>query len=138
MKTVDRAREMLDIPFLHQGRDRHGIDCIGLLAYACEYPTAQIPAYPRDPLRNQLEQHLDTVLGAPVLTSVGVGKSALQVGDIVAMAYTGATRHVGLVAQHPQYPGELSLIHTDSRLGRVTEHILDEKWLRRIRRVYRS
>jgi hypothetical protein len=61
----------------------------------------------------------------------------LRPGDAVAMAYGRPIRHVGIVAEHPAYPAYLSLIHTDSTLGRVTEHILDAKWLRRIRQVYR-
>jgi cell wall-associated NlpC family hydrolase len=133
---------MLGVPFLHLGRDRNGIDCVGLLAYAREYPARKLPAYPRDPLRGELEQQLDAILGPPVATSTGADteqlRAALLPGDVVAMAYAGPIRHVGLVAQHPSYPEALSLIHTDSRLGYVTEHILDAKWLRRIRRVYRT
>lgn len=59
----------------------------------------------------------------------------IRPGDAVAMAYGGPIRHCGLVAD--DIHGGLSLIHTDSILGRVTEHPLDQKWLRRIRRVYR-
>ncbi|CAA2409777.1 Putative phage peptidase protein [Xanthomonas phage Suba] len=35
------------------------------------------------------------------------------------------------------YPGAVGLIHTDSMVGEVTEHRLDEKWLRRIVYVWR-
>lgn len=133
-----RARSMLNVPFLHQGRDRNGLDCIGLLAYAYDYPTAALPAYPRDPYSAQLEQALDAVLGPPqaVYGVQGAPLAALAPGNVLALAYARSTRHVALVLVHPAYSNALSIIHTDSTLGRVTEHILDTKWLRRIRRVY--
>lgn len=142
MNAVERARSMLKVPFLHQGRDRNGIDCVGLLAYAYEYPAQKLPRYPRDPLRGELERQLEAVLGPPVASRTGAEIDTLWVvlkpGDVAAMSYGGPIRHVGLIAEHPTYPGQLSLIHTDSRLGYVTEHILDAKWLRRIRKVYRK
>lgn len=139
-EDIDRARSMLGTPFLHLGRDEHGIDCIGLLAYAKAYPASKLPPYPRDPYRGLLEQQLDAVLGRPwrTYTDAGAPVADLQPGDVLAMAYKRVCRHVGMVAQHPTLPGQLSVIHTDSTLGEVTEHRLDEKWLRRIRRVYRS
>lgn len=136
---VERAREMKDVKFLHLGRDHNGIDCIGLVAYAEQYPIEKIPPYGRDPVDGQLERQLDSVLGAPLCTCgpQGVQANTLVAGDVVVLAYGRRCRHVGLVAQHPTIEGVLSIIHSDSTLGRVTEHSLDEKWLRRIRRVYR-
>lgn len=135
---ASRARSMLNVPFLHQGRDANGIDCIGLLAYAFEYPAEKIPPYPRDPYNGQLERQLTAVLGVPALrcTARGCPAAALAPGSVLALAYARHTRHVALVLRHPAYD-VLSIIHTDSTLGKVTEHILDVKWLRRIREVYR-
>ena len=128
---------MIGVPFLHLGRDANGIDCIGLVAYAYGYSADKLPAYPRDPYHNELQQGLNAVLGAPrALAPVPVG--ALAPGDVLAMAFGRPVRHVALVAEHPTFAGVLSIIQTDSTLGRVTEHILDAKWLRRVREVYRT
>lgn len=89
--------------------------------------TAPVPRYGRDPVSGTLEAELDKHF---VLTSV------LEEGCIVAMAYAGPIRHVGMVGKTKD--GRLTLIHTDSILGRVTEHALDAKWLRRIKRIYRQ
>jgi len=138
MTPVDRARQLMGAPFIHLGRNASGIDCIGLLAYAHDYPMEKIPVYPRDPLNDQLVNGLDHVLGSPIrLCPHGCRPGVLRPGDIVAIAFARYTRHVALVAQHPVYADLLSMIHTDSTIGRVVEHTLDEKWLRRIRRVYR-
>jgi hypothetical protein len=115
------------------------LDCVGLVVIAKDYPVDQVPTYPRDPYNNQLEQHMDAAMGAPVRTygPQGATLADLQPGDVLALAYKRHVRHVALVAQHPVHAGALSVIHTDSSLGEVTEHILDAKWLRRVRRVYR-
>lgn len=140
-ERIGRARVWVDlqVPFLHLGRDTNGSDCIGLLIYCIDYPESSIPTYPPDPYKGRLEAELELALGPPVqaVGREGVDPATLLPGDVVAMAYGLPVRHVGIVAQHPAYPGHLSLIHTDSNVGRVTEHIIDETWARRIRKVWR-
>ncbi len=140
-ERIRLARLWVDaqVPFHHLGRDENGSDCIGLLVYCTGYPVDKVPAYPRDPYRGMLERQLEAAFGPPVLSLGREGAEAvtLQPGDLVAMAYGLPVRHVGILAQHPAYPGHLSLIHTDLTVGRVTEHILDDLWLQRIRKVWR-
>lgn len=140
-KRIQLAREWveLEVPFHHLGRHVHGADCVGLLVHAMGYPQHMVPAYPRDPYEGKLERTLGAIFGPPVAAggAQGVQAATLLPGDVVAMAYGRPVRHVGIVAQHPAYPEHLSLIHTDSNVGKVTEHILDESWLRRIKLVYR-
>lgn len=143
---IARMRELVaaKVPFIHQGRTFAGIDCVGALLYALEYE-GEVPAYPRDPVNGELERELRRVFGDPVVertstVSPPIELSLLQPGDIVSMQYAGPVRHVAMLAMHIDQrncPGALSVIHTDSSLGRVTEHILDAKWLRRIMRVWR-
>lgn len=135
--AIERMRELAaaGVPFLHQGRDFNGIDCVGGLCYAFQYE-GEVPAYPRDPVNGELERNLKRAFG-PWIMEKPASVEDLRAGDIVSMQYAGPTRHVALVADHPTIPGQLSLIHTDSRLGRVTEHILDHKWFRRIVKVWR-
>ena len=135
--AIERMRELsaAKVPFLHQGTDFNGIDCVGALCYAFEY-RGPIPAYPRDPINGELELHLKRVFG-PHLFERPEATDVLLPGDVVSMQYRGPARHVALLAQHPTLPGQLSMIHTDSNLGWVTEHILDFKWRRRIVKVWR-
>lgn len=135
MNVAERARSMIGVPFLHQGRDRNGIDCVGFMAYVIDYPFAQIPAYPRDPLNSELETAMTAAFGPPLLLKPTIDQ--LREGDLCAMQYRGPIRHVGIVLNHPTLPGQLSLIHTDAVRDAVTEHILDAKWLRRIEKVWR-
>jgi len=135
--AIERLRELVNAraPFLHQGRDSLGIDCVGALAYAFQYD-GPLPAYPRDPVNGELERELRQVFGAPIMERP-VDVKALRALDILSMQYAGPTRHVAIVADHPTIPGQLSIIHTDSMVERMVEHILDFKWQRRIVRVWR-
>lgn len=131
---ADRAREWLGMPYEHQGRGAGAADCIALGAHAMGYPMDAIPVYPNNPNNGQLELHLDRVFGGAVHEGQ-IELDMMEVGDLVAMQYAGPIRHLGIVGDYVH--GGLSLIHTDSIQNRVVEHVLDAKWLRRIRRVYR-
>jgi cell wall-associated NlpC family hydrolase len=54
----------------------------------------------------------------------------MQAGDVLMMRFTGEPQHVGI------YTGD-TLIHAYESVGKVVEHRMDDKWLRRIVRVYR-
>jgi len=137
MNSVERARELIDVPHVHLGRDVNGIDCIGLVAYAVNYDAERLPPYPADPINGELERYLEEALGPP--TYIRPESAApIMPGDIVAMQYAGPVRHVGLVAEHPTLKGVLSLIHTDRSVGRVVECTLDSRWLRRIVKGWRA
>ena len=133
MTVVDAARRYLGVPFLHQGRDPAvGIDCIGLGVLAlrdCGITVEDHTDYGRDPHDGLLEARVTAALGAPI------PQDTMQPGDLVAIDYVGATRHLAIVGDYLY--GGLSLIHTDSMVGRVVEHRLDAKWERRIALVWR-
>ena len=140
--AIDRIRELVSakVPFLHQGRTFDGIDCVGALAYAYDYQ-GEIPAYPEDPVNGELERELQRIFGEPYLVIDRMNpittQEDLQPLDILSMQYKGPIRHVAMVVPHVNIPGVFSVAHTDAMLGRVTEHILDVKWLRRIVKVWR-
>lgn len=132
MDLAEAARTYLGVPWAHQGRTRAGLDCVGLpvLALAdCGRSIADVTTYGRNPHGGQLERHLEAAFGAPI------PKSEMVAGDLVAIAFRVAVRHVGIVGTYTG--GGLSLIHTDQMVGRVTEHRIDAAWLDRIKAVYR-
>lgn len=136
--AIERMREMVanKTPFVHQGRDPvNGIDCIGALAYAFQWEPP-LPAYPRDPVNGELERNLQKEFGPPILERPQ-SNDVLRALDLVSMQYRGPSRHVALIVPHINLPGVLSIIHTDSMVERVVEHILDDKWRRRIVKVWR-
>lgn len=126
--AITRARALIGVPWRHQGRNiAVGIDCVGLIVHALQLAD-DYTAYGRDPHEGQLEAELARRFGA------SLPATCMQPGDVVAMAFAGPVRHVGLVAGSAL---GLSLIHTDSSVGQVTEHPIDARWQSRIRGVYR-
>jgi cell wall-associated NlpC family hydrolase len=132
----EAARRYLGVPFRHQGRDPSvALDCIGLLYVStrdigrADLLVHDKSGYGRNPLAGLLESGLRDAFGEPV--------ADMRAGDVVAMRDKGrAVRHVAILADYPL--GGLSLIHTDSKIGRVVEHRLDERWARLIVNTYRG
>lgn len=128
----EAARGYLGTPFRHQGRSRSGLDCVGLVVLAMAdagRALQDVTTYARNPHHGLLEQHLVEAFGP------AISRTDLQPGDVVAIDFAGATRHVAIVGDYPG--GGLSLIHTDQMVGRVTEHRLDARWHRRITGAWR-
>lgn len=132
MRLDHAARRYLGTPFLHQGRDpTRGIDCIGLLVAAAKdcglhgLAAHDFTGYARNPAAQVLESRLSAALSSA---------DDLQPGYIVSVDFFGKTRHVGIIGEHC---GRLTIIHTYNRPSKVIEHGIDEKWLRRIKGIYR-
>jgi len=120
---VAAARSYVGVPFRHQGRTRHGVDCIGLVVCAARdigLTLADRTDYPRDP--NGLLPLEMARQFAPV--------ESPQAGDILLMRFRGEPQHVAILAG-------AALIHGYASIGRVVEHGMDAKWRRRIVAAYR-
>lgn len=132
MKQLIIARSMLGVPWRHQGRDPAvGIDCAGLLELAYEVtPDNFTVAYGRHPHGDLITKRMEFNFGPAI-------DDEPRVGDAVTLGFgfNGVVRHVGIIGDYIH--GGLSIIHTDSVVGRVVEHPFDEKWRRRVRGVYR-
>jgi cell wall-associated NlpC family hydrolase len=134
------ARAYVGVPWVHKGRKGSELDCAGLAARAARdlgWNVFDLRDYPRRaPNVGQLEAQIELNLGPPVARGP-VAIDLLMPDDIVSMRMSpkGRVRHVGIVGAHPQ--GGLSLIHTDSNIGRVVEQRIDADILSRIAGVYR-
>lgn len=132
MKQLDIARSLLGVPWRHQGRNPTiGIDCAGLLEIAFEVGDENFTAgYGRQPHSDLIAKRMEANLGPAV-------DDEPRVGDAVTLGFgvKGVVRHVGIIGDYAH--GGLSIIHTDSIVGRVVEHPFDEKWRCRVRGVYR-
>lgn len=129
-EVVTAARKFIGTPFLHQGRNRHGVDCAGFLALlfvGMGVPIKDFRAYGRTPYGEGLRTACRDNLGEPVTRE-------WLPGDVALIAWEKHPHHVALIGEYAH--GGLSLIHTYQSVGRVTEHRLDETWAARILEVY--
>lgn len=122
---IAAARSYLDVPFMHRGRSRRGVDCIGLVALALAdvgRTSSDRRLYGKDPTKDGLRDALVEHFGKPVKEP--------KPGDVVLMQWHLMPNHVAIVGDY--YLGGLSLIHAIKQNDRVVEHRLSDPWPRRI------
>lgn len=119
-EIVIAARSFLGTRWHHQGRNRAGIDCIGLVvAVAHELGLLgelDTPNYGRIPDGRTLRAGLDLYL-QPTPT--------YQTGDVLLMRFETDPQHVGIVS-------DIGIIHAYAQMRKVVEHRIDEVWRKRI------
>ena len=117
-RVIDAARGWLGVPFRHQGRDAHGIDCVGLPIVVCQSlgligPNFEITHYGRTPtgdLLPRLQSHCQ-----PIPQPVP--------GALVVIAWAREAAHVAICT------GD-TVIHAYERVGKVVEHGYRGRWVR--------
>ena len=125
---VDAARTYLGVPFRHDGRNRDGIDCVGLVV--CSLRDLGIDVTDQlglgrfdsfETLCQTFELHAERVDGGMLL------------GDALVFRGRLMDNHVALYAGN----GEMVHAYNGSSVGRVVVQPLDESWMARLARVYR-
>lgn len=122
---VAEARTWIGVPFVHQGRNRLGVDCIGLVLVVCRalgLSDADPRGYGRAPN------------GAALLRGLAQYARPLrpdeaQAGDLLLMRFLRDPQHVGIATDH-------GILHAYGGAGRVVETSLPPSWRRRIVRAY--
>lgn len=137
-RVLQVARSWVGVPYLHQGRTRHGCDCGGLIggvAIECGvipstwWETVFDPihgGYARTPSNGQLEAICDSFM---------LPADTLQPGDVLLMRFKREPQHLAFVGDYPG--GGNTLIHALDSVKFVTEHRMDPQWCKRIVACYR-
>jgi cell wall-associated NlpC family hydrolase len=123
-QIINAARSYLGVRYHHQGRNRAGIDCAGLLVCVARdvgiSTEGDQGGYSRTPDGASLKQALDT-FGAPV--------DGFQPGDFLLMRFDAQPQHIAIVT-------DKGIIHSYLSARRVVEHRLSEDWRARIVQAY--
>jgi hypothetical protein len=164
-EVVAKAREFLDTPFHHQGRTRgRGLDCVGLVLCVggelglCDVGGVPIHVhlyanYPAQPfgriVHNECMRRLviKWLYDPARIRDQGAAPplELLDPGDVLTMRNPKIPTHTAIVGSLSAHAGDsyLTIIHAypgaatrKSPGGKVAEHILDKKWLRRIEGVF--
>ena len=117
MTLDEAARRWLGTPWRHLGRNRAGVDCIGLIllsALECGHDIPDPAPYAREPSDNRLVQGIQEHA-----TRVG----AAAPGDVLVFRWGRLAAHVGIASVHPVYGGP-SVIHAAAKYGTVCEHLM--------------
>ncbi|MBA3588308.1 NlpC/P60 family protein [Methylibium sp.] len=128
-QVVAAARGWRDVPYVHQGRSRAGVDCAGLVIMvahelgASSFDVADYGRYPsRDRMRELMRSLCSECTGEPLP------------GMVAMMQFTGEPRHLGIVVAYRH--GGVALVHALQAAGRVAEHRIDALWRSRITALF--
>lgn len=156
-RVIDRAREYLDTPFLHQGRLKgKQVDCAGLvICIAIEFGFTNLAGqpisledfanYPAQPIGRMLQDVVEKHLPCKWKSRPGKNDlvpdiSLLELGDVITVRAPKEPAHVALIGD---LDGALSVIHAKSdlydrrwRTGKVVEQRIDRRFLNRIEGVF--
>jgi cell wall-associated NlpC family hydrolase len=125
-QVIDNARSWLGVRFLHQGRSRHGVDCLGFIAAVLDELGSDVfmrylpRAYGRDPQSLLIDR-----------LSALSRQIPLQPGALALIKWPAS--------EHPShaaiYTGS-TLIHCFQSEGRVIEHGYRGPWVARTMSVW--
>lgn len=128
---VAAARSYKGVPYHHQGRNRAGLDCIGLVlvvGWDLGLTALDYDGYGTTPdgrmMRAELEKHMRRI---PVAEA--------QPGDVLLMRWESDPRHLAIVIELPEGP---AIIHAHNRKSNysVVEHVIDATWRARTVAAY--
>lgn len=124
-RFVAEARRWIGVPWVHQGRSRRGVDCIGLLLVVCRslgLSDYEVTGYGTAPNADFMRTECDRLM-----TRV----AAPEIGDVLVMRFSREPQHVLIRADARR------VIHAWSVPGRVVEVTMPDAWERRIVGAYR-
>jgi len=134
-RIIGWAREWLGVPYLHQGRSRLGVDCVGVIVDIAKRLNMSVQdwqRYPRVPHAGRLLKSFRAHL-------IEIPSKDLSPADVVLMSWRQEPHHAGIISRIGNEGWDntrLGLIHCNMTVGRVVEHTLDEKWRKRIKYVF--
>lgn len=116
--VVAEARRWVGVPFRHQGRDRNGVDCVGLPIIICKkfnllpagFEAVGYSRLPTGEIVSRIQDHC-SLLDRPIA------------GCLIVIAWGKLAAHVGV------FTGE-TMIHSYQSVGSVVEHGYRGRWVR--------
>ena len=132
-KIMEVARSWVGIPYLHQGRTRRGIDCIGLIVEVAVGLGVDVPLIPNNYTENPSSNLL--VASCEAHLQKATDDQKLLPGSIAVLwgFDRGMAQHFAIVGE---VAGRPTMIHAFSKRRQVVEHGWDEFWMKRFVRVY--
>ena len=115
------ARQWLGVPFRHQGRNRLGVDCGGLLL--CIGEDAGLDLIP--PEVYSMSPSPDVIRAALTANCEPIAVHQAKPGDVLWLRFGDDPTHVALRT-------DIGLLHAWAKPGKVVEHRIDGAWHRRI------
>lgn len=120
---ADAARNWLDVRWVHQGRSRLGVDCVGLLIVAANdlgITIPDMPGYRRSPNPQKFIGHI---------FANSVPETEIMPGHFGVFRDGTQPCHAGIFAEQN---GQVTLIHAYAGTGKVMEEPFIHDWPSRL------
>lgn len=137
-QIVEAARKYGGVPFRHQGRSKHSMDCAGLLVCVGwdlgveSWDPEKHTGYDRIP-----DGHTVNEIMSAIMDKLPINGGTLVPGHVVQIAYLDGNKqkvtHMGILTDLDG----LGLIHAYFPAGKVVEHRMDDEWMDRVTGVFR-
>ncbi len=130
-QIILHSREWMHTKFRHQGRSKSGVDCIGLFSEVAKEigRTISIPSnYTHHPDQQFLFDEMCRLFDK-------IPKAEMQIGDLVLMRFIDDAKRIP--CRHVAMVTNLGVLHSSAQFKKVTEHGLDDEWMRKIEHVFR-
>lgn len=118
-----KARELIGAPYLHQGRSRNGIDCVGVPIWTMQ----QLGTLPRE----LTQANYGRLSNGELIAACRMFCTPLdadELGCLIVIRWPGE-RQAGHVAVRTQLPdGRPGMLHAYRNHGGVREHGYQAKW----------
>ena len=115
----------LNTPYLHQGRNGQGLDCIGLIIVIAW----ELGIIPEDFDYQGYSQDADGTLGRVIAKYCDRWKNTeLSPGLLVVLLVDGEEHHVGVLGEYDPDRDRYSLIHTCRKRGKVVAEPFTKFW----------
>lgn len=121
---IGEIRSWVGVPWVHQGRNRNGVDCIGLIiasAHALGLTNFDTRTYGRAPLGDYLLR---------VCNEQMLRKRSADPGDVLLMRLSKFPQHFAVLVE----PGRI--VHSRGEDERVVETNMPDAWWRRVVGIY--
>jgi cell wall-associated NlpC family hydrolase len=127
-RVVTAARSWLDVPFQHQGRNKHGVDCAGFVVELMRSINV-LPSDFREPTdyRRMPDGRLEELIAAQCIRS-----GVVEIASLILIKWP---KH-----RHPGHVGICTgpkIIHAYELAGKVVENGYRGHWVRDTHSVYR-
>lgn len=121
---IAEVRSWVGVPWVHQGRNRHGVDCVGLVICAAQnlgLSDFDTRAYGRAPVGEYLTRMSNELM---------IRKATADPGDVLLMRLSRFPQHFAVLVE----PGRI--VHARGEDGRVVETNIPGAWWRRVVGIY--
>lgn len=122
---IAEARSWAGTPYVHQGRNRHGVDCIGLLLVTCwaiGLTDYDVTGYGRTPNADFMMRECDRLM---------TRTTDPRPGDVLLMRFHREPQHILILTEPAR------VIHAWADADRVVEVNCPPSWRRRVVAAYR-